>query len=247
MKFELVRSGALPGKYNMDFDLRLVERCDERRAFFRLYYWEPYAVSLGANQNENEIDLKKTNADGIDVVKRPTGGRAILHAEELTYSVAFPLAWGMKPKELYEKISLALIRGLRYYDERLSSATLEENQPNFADLLKTQSGALCFASAARNEVKFNGKKLIGSAQRKIAGKILQHGSILIGTFHRRLPEYLNVNDAVRKELKQTLAERTIEIETILGEEVSRPKFEEAIITGWEEEWGICFDETKKNV
>ncbi len=240
MKFELIRSGANNGKYNMDFDLRLVERCDERRAFFRLYYWEPFAISLGANQNEDEIDFGRTAADGIDVVKRPTGGRAILHAEELTYSVAFPLAWGMKPKELYEKISLALIRGLRNYDARLSAATLEENQPNFADLLKTQSGALCFASAARNEVKFNGKKLIGSAQRKIAGKILQHGSILIGTFHRRLPEYLNADEATKEELKSELAERTIEIETILGEKVSRAKFEEAIITGWEEEWGSRF-------
>ncbi len=246
MIFELIRSGANTGKFNMEFDLRLVDRCNDEQAFFRLYYWKPYAISLGAHQDENEIDSAKARSEGIDVVKRPTGGRAILHAEELTYSVAYPLSAGLKPKELYEKISRALIRGLKLFDEKLDEATLEGSQPNFGALLKTESGALCFASTARNEVKFKGKKLIGSAQRKIAGKILQHGSILIGAYHRRLPHFLATDDETKLALSRELAERTTEIETILGRKISYADFEEAIIAGWEEEWGVRFSTYEAN-
>ncbi len=237
MKFFLIRNGANSGKFNMDFDLRLVEKCNDQQAFFRLYYWKPYAISLGANQDFSEIDLDKASTEGIDVVKRPTGGRAILHAEELTYSVAVPLSLGLKPKELYEKISVTLVRGLRKFDSKLNDVALEENQPDFGELLKTASGALCFASTAKNEVKFNGKKLIGSAQRKIKGKILQHGSILIGTYHRKLPYFLNVGETEKQILAEELARKTIELETILNRKIDITELEEAIISAWEEDWG----------
>ena len=170
MKWELILSGASPGKKNMEFDMNLVRSCNDEQGFFRLYYWEPYAISLGANQNEDEINRSLAAEDNIDVVKRPTGGRAILHAEELTYSVVLPLSYGLKPREIYEKISAALIKGLINYDKRLAEASLENEQPDFGSLLKQQSGMLCFASTAKNEVKFRGKKIIGSAQRKIERK-----------------------------------------------------------------------------
>ena len=240
MKWELILSGAGPGKMNMEFDMNLVRSCKEGQGFFRLYYWQPYAISLGANQNEDEVNLKLAREDNIDVVKRPTGGRAILHAEELTYSVVLPLSYGLKPREIYEKISLSLIKGLTIYDNRLAEAALESEQPDFGNLLKRQSGMLCFASTAKNEVKFRGKKIIGSAQRKIDKKILQHGSILIGDFHTRLPKYLNIDSDGKTELLDELREKTTEIETILKEKVERKAFEDAVIKGFEEEWEIRF-------
>jgi lipoate-protein ligase A len=240
MKWSLIKSGASPGKENMEFDMNLVRQCKEGQGFFRLYYWKPFAISLGAHQNENEINFKQASSDNIDVVKRPTGGRAILHAEELTYSVVMPLSFGLKPREIYEKISLALISGLSEYDTALSGAKLESEQPDFGSLLKKQSGMLCFASTARNEVKFNGKKLIGSAQRKLTDKVLQHGSVLIGKFHTNLPKYLNIDENSKTELFHELEKRTTEVETILNRKVDYAKFEDAIIAGFEKEWEIKF-------
>ena len=240
MKWELILSGASPGKKNMEFDMNLVRSCNDEQGFFRLYYWKPYAISLGANQNEDEINRSLAAEDNIDVVKRPTGGRAILHAEELTYSVVLPLSYGLKPREIYEKISAALIKGLTNYDKRLAEASLANEQPDFGSLLKQQSGMLCFASTAKNEVKFRGKKIIGSAQRKIERKILQHGSILIGDFHTNLPKYLNLNENGKALLHKELREKTTELETILNKKVDRKTFEHAVIKGFEDEWGIEF-------
>ncbi len=240
MKWNLILSGENSGKNNMEFDMNLVLENNDEQGFFRIYYWKPYAISLGANQSEDEIDLRKAADENIDVVKRPTGGRAILHAEELTYSVVLPFSYGLKPRAIYEKVSRALIRGLRNYDSRLEEASLESEQPNFGDLLKEQSGMLCFASTARNEVKFRGKKIIGSAQRKIGKKVLQHGSVLIGKFHTQLPKYLKLPNEDKEKLLFELREKTTEVESILSEKVDYKIFEEAIIAGFEEEWEIKF-------
>ncbi|HVO73690.1 MAG TPA: hypothetical protein VMT35_06680, partial [Ignavibacteriaceae bacterium] len=74
----------------MKIDIHLAEICRPEEVYFRLYRWKPYCISLGANQDLNSVDAFKAAADGIDIVKRPTGGRAILHSEEITYSVVYP-------------------------------------------------------------------------------------------------------------------------------------------------------------
>ncbi|MDP3581594.1 MAG: hypothetical protein Q8S39_06635, partial [Ignavibacteria bacterium] len=206
--------------------------------YFRLYRWQPYCISLGANQSFDDIDLAKTKADGIDVVKRPTGGRAILHAEEWTYSVILPLNFQYSPKEVYSIISNALIRGLDLYNPLLAKSELESVQPNFPKLLEEPTGVLCFASTAKNEVKFGGKKLIGSAQRKLNNTILQHGSILCGTFHQKLADYLNTSDESKEMLRRELSSRTTEIETILNAKVDYTQLKECLIKGFEQEWQI---------
>ena len=81
MIWHFIDSESSSGEFNMELDVFLSEICKKDEAFFRLYRWNPYTISLGANQNINEIDLVKCKEDNIDVVKRPTGGRAILHAE----------------------------------------------------------------------------------------------------------------------------------------------------------------------
>ncbi|PKL81521.1 MAG: hypothetical protein CVV24_14845, partial [Ignavibacteriae bacterium HGW-Ignavibacteriae-3] len=190
MIWHLIDSGENTGACNMELDLELARDCKPDEAFFRTYRWNPYCISLGANQKFEDIDKSKTDRDGIDFVKRPTGGRAILHAEEITYSVILPLNYEFSPREIYFKVSKALIRGLEIYNPLLAKSEMESHQPDFPKLLEESSGVLCFASSARNEVMFNGKKLIGSAQRKLNNVVLQHGSILCGQYHRKLVDYL---------------------------------------------------------
>lgn len=241
MNWRLIDGDFRTGEFNMNFDVDLARNCKDDEAFVRFYRWKPYCISLGANQNYEDIDLEKAAEDNLDVVKRPTGGRAILHAEEITYSVILPMAYGLSPKEVYTKISLALVNGLKKYDERLSEVELENIQPDFKEILKSQSGALCFASAAKSEVKFNGKKLIGSAQRKMNKVILQHGSVLCGDYHTKLPEYLNKkNENEIAELNNELRNKTTEIATILGEETDYEILKNALMDGFSEEWNIEF-------
>lgn len=225
----------------MDLDFRLAERCAEDTAFFRLYRWDPYCISLGANQQFDSIDMDKAAADGLEVVKRPTGGRAILHSGEMTYAVVMPLEKGVSPKEIYKKINLALIEGLKSYDPALASADLENEQPAFKEFYKTPQSAACFASSAKNELKYSGKKIIGSAQRKIGSRILQHGSILTGTYHKKLTDYLTVDDKTKKEIKKELEEKTIEIESILNEPVNFKRLERSLLNGFESFFNISFN------
>ncbi|MEW6506597.1 MAG: hypothetical protein AB1432_02500 [Bacteroidota bacterium] len=239
MKWHLLKTGKSSGHFNMDFDLNLARKCNNDEAFFRLYQWQPYCISLGANQNYNDINIAKANLDNIEVVKRPTGGRAILHAEEITYSVVMPLNQ-LNPKKIYEKISTALIKGLEFYNPILSDSELEKSQPNFPNILMQPSGVLCFGSTAKNEVKFTGKKIIGSAQRKLNNIILQHGSILCGKFHRNLVKYINSDEDTIRTLEMEINQKTIEIETILNETLNYEHLEDSLVKGFENHWQIKF-------
>ncbi len=240
MIWHFINSGSNTGAFNMQLDLELAHQCKPNEAYFRIYRWNPFCISLGANQRFEDINLNKTKDDGIDVVKRPTGGRAILHAEELTYSVVLPFNYEFSPREIYFKISKSLMRGLEIYNPLLVKTELENQQPDFQKLLEEPSGVLCFASTAKNEVKYNGKKLIGSAQRKLNNIVLQHGSILCGSFHNKLVDYLNCTTEAKQALSIELQEKTTEIQTILGEMIDYEKLIECLKQGFENEWNISF-------
>lgn len=247
MNWHFIDSSGNTGSYNMQFDVELAHNCKPDEAYFRIYKWNPYCISLGANQSFNDIDQNKTKAEGIDIVKRPTGGRAILHAEELTYSVVLPLNYEFSPREIYFRISNALMRGLEIYNPILAKSQLEDYQPNFPKLLEEPSGVLCFASTARNEVKFNGKKLIGSAQRKLNNIILQHGSILCGPFHKKLVDYINSDEVTKNALSSELNTKTTELGTILNEEIDYQKLKTCLIVGFELEWQIKFEPAAETI
>ncbi len=231
------------GKFNMEFDLDIARKIAPDEFILRLYRWKPYAISLGANQSEKEIDVERAKKDLIDVVKRPTGGRAIFHAEELTYSFVVSAASGFSSHRLYNLISQALIKGLIRYNPIFKKLELEDLQPDFRKELKKISGAICFSSTAKHEVKFAGKKLIGSAQRKINNAILQHGSILIGESHKRLVDYLNVSEATKALMRKEMSEKTIELNSVLGGSVELARLYKAIKTGFEEEFNCSFVKT----
>ncbi len=242
MNWTFINTGTNTGIYNMNYDLQLVENCKLNEAYFRIYRWKPYCISLGYTQNILDVNQEKATSENIDIVRRPTGGRAILHAEEITYSVVLPLNSNYTARFVYAKISEALIKGLVKYNPIFIDAELENTQPNFAKLHKQPDGMVCFASTAKSEVKYKGKKLIGSAQRKMGNYLLQHGSILCGTYHRNLIEYLNsISEYDYKMIKNEFYTKTIEIETVTGIKVDYDFLTKSLVKGFEEEWGIEFN------
>lgn len=225
----------------MDFDIHLAQNNSTNEVIFRVYRWKPYCISLGANQKLEEINFSKAESDNIEVVKRPTGGRAILHSEELTYSVIYPIDYKTSAHNLYRQINLALKKGLGIYDNRLSTIELENKQPNFKNFYKQDKSSLCFAVSAKSEINFESKKLAGSAQRKIGGVILQHGSILCGNYHLRITDYLNLNENLKVNLKDDLISSTTDIFSILNEEVNYHNLITSLKLGFEWHFNTKFE------
>ena len=226
----------------MDLDIQLANDFSNNEVLLRVYRWNPYCISLGANQNIHEINVEKARFDNVDVVKRPTGGRAILHAEELTYSVIYPIDSNTSAHNLYNQINLALKTGLIIFDKRLDKIELEHNQPDFKKFYKQDKSSVCFAVSAKSEINFDNKKLIGSAQRKLGKVILQHGSILCGDFHLKIIDYLNINEDRKREIKNEIIDSTIDLKTILDQEIDYPKLIVSLTDGFREHFKINFDQ-----
>lgn len=237
------------GAFNMQFDMDLAERLlhGEIPPTLRLYGWTPWAVSLGYNQSEQDIDLERCREFGFDVVRRPTGGRAILHSNELTYSVVMP-ANGRGITEIYSIISKALVSGLSTV---CSDVSYETSQPNFQALYKREESIPCFSASARYEVQIHGKKLVGSAQRRFTHSdgtevVLQHGSILLGHEHRMLAEILRVtDDTVRTKITNDIETKTIDLSSAVGRPVAFRETAEAVKHGFESMMNIQFENTSE--
>src|ERR1700730_5264647 len=167
------------GGWNMAVDEVLLDGVAEGSAppTLRFYEWTPPCLSLGYFQPIDVVDVDGCRALGVEVGRRPAGGRAILHDRELTYSVALPASvlghdGGVLPS--YYRLSLALQDGLR----RLGVPAVLA--PESAASGPTAHGPVCFDRPSAHEILLHGRKLVGSAQMRRGGAILQHGSILIG-------------------------------------------------------------------
>lgn len=147
----------------------------------RFFAWQPACLSLGQAQSSDDVDFDACASLGVDVVRRPTGGRAILHTDELTYSVT---ASADDPHvnggivESYRRLSDGLLAGL----QRLGLPVQQVERPDVRD---SDQGPVCFESPSNYEIVFDGHKLIGSAQVRKSGVVLQHGSLpLVGDIAR---------------------------------------------------------------
>ncbi len=238
MKWHLFECEEHPGKFNMQLDIDLARNCKPGEAFLRFYKWKPYCISIGANQKFDDINIRLAGKNNLDVVKRPTGGRAILHAEELTYSVVLPNSLKLSNENIYNKISLALQKGLIKFNKIFSVIELEKLNPDLRENYKNPSGMLCFSSTAKHEIKFEGKKLVGSAQRRMEQSILQHGSILTGSYHQNIVNYLNIEDDLKTEIRNDILRKTIEMDTILNSKTDYAKLIDSLIEGFSEVWQI---------
>jgi lipoyl(octanoyl) transferase len=215
--FEYIDTGENTGDFNMKFDMELVEKAkDSGTSYIRVYQWKPYAISLGYNQNDDGINIDACKSDGIDVVRRPTGGRAVFHAEELTYSVVM-ISDNMSISDEYKNISRMLLKALAEYQPLISQhISFEKASLNISEHYKTSQSFACFAASALNEIKFTGKKLVGSAQSRYGNILLQHGSIMLNTKHKDIIRYIK-NEKLKESLRRILDEKTISFSEILGE------------------------------
>lgn len=228
----------------MEYDINLANESLPESICLRLYRWAPYCISLGANQTLESLDLKKLTDDGFDYVKRPTGGRAVFHSEELTYAVVIN-SGTFTPKGAYKIINEALLRGLSLFDSRLTDAGLEKEEVNFKEHYSSGLSAACFSVPSRSEVKFDGRKLIGSAQRKTGNVILQHGSINTGDFHKKIVDYLILTPKEKEDLKNLLDNKTSDIRSITGQDVDFQKLSKTIVEGFRQRFSLDFEKLIK--
>jgi lipoate-protein ligase A len=161
-----------PGWQNMALDQALLARAGRGERWLRLYRWAPHCLSFGRHEPAlRRYDRQRIEALGLDVVRRPTGGRAVWHAEELTYALAAPTEPFGGLRQAYEEIHRMLLAALR----RLG-VMAEIAAPSVA--VPVDAGS-CFASPAGGEITVKGGKLVGSAQLREGAGLLQHGSLLL--------------------------------------------------------------------
>jgi lipoyl(octanoyl) transferase len=209
-----------PGLYNMERDEEitrdLIEH-EESPNCLRLYSWKPWALSVGYQQSKESIDAEACRKAGIDLVRRPTGGRAVLHANELTYAVAMRSDASDGIADLHNKIALAILHGLRELGngEELM-ITSGSGKIRDAYTAGELTNLACFASIARHEVTFRGRKIMGSAQRRFGGVVLQHGSIPLGPEHLRLPEFMAISDDRKAAMSRLLGKETATLSDVFG-------------------------------
>src|SRR5690606_38333790 len=243
MVWKFIDTGFNTGRFNMNFDIQLAENYSPDEVVFRIYRWNPFCISLGANQRLEEINLAKASSENIDIVKRPTGGRAILHSEELTYSVIYPIDYNLSAHDLYNQINSALKNGLILFNNLLQQIELENNEPDFKSFYKLDKSPVCFAVSAKSEINFQNRKLVGRAQRKFGKVILQHGSILYGNFHLNIVDYLNITDEKKISIKNEIAHSTIDLKSILNEEINYTELANCLVRGFENYFNVSFERT----
>lgn len=233
------RSGAA----NMAMDQALAEAAAAGDAppTLRFYRWQPPAVSLGRHQPITDIDAAVVQKLGYEIVRRPTGGRAILHTDELTYAVT---AAAEEPRvsgslmDAYLRLSNALLNGLQRVGLQANKAAGDVRAgPNVS--------AACFEVPSAYEITAYGRKLIGSAQSRRAGYVLQHGSLpLVGDIGRLIDVLALPNDE-RAHLRAELVARATTLAEALGVPENDPSLDfkyvaQAIVAGFGELLNLTF-------
>lgn len=195
----------LSGAENMAID-HFISASEDLKVtpLLRFYGWKPWCVSLGYHQSEKVINVSKIRNDGYDIVRRPTGGRAIFHARELTYSIIVPLESAQR-HILYAWVHTLLADAFRSAGIAVSLSSGNRTMPH---LRQAADDFPCFTRSAETEIQFQGCKVVGSAQKIYKNHILQHGSIMIGADHLALPEYLETDPQTKKMLFDELSDKT---------------------------------------
>jgi len=213
--WRILLDGPQSGARNMAVDaavLRAVE-AGEAPPTLRLYSWKPWCVSLGSHQNPaRELEASALKARGWDVVPRPTGGRAVLHTDELTYSILArrdTAGWCASLALSYERIGEAWAAALQ--DFGLDMVRGSPLAPERVQGLGNLPAAPCFASSAKSELAFGGRKVVGSAQRRTREAFVQHGSIPLSPDHERLVEVLPLDEAAKAAYLSTLRAHAISL------------------------------------
>lgn len=225
--WRLLHSAPIDGAANMALDEAILHAVATGLVppTLRFYAWEPACLSLGRAQPMADVDLPALRSAGFDLVRRPTGGKSILHVDELTYSVVAPQT---EPRvagtivESYRRLSKGLVRGFEMLNVTGIAADRRAESPH-------SQGAVCFESPSDYEITIGGRKLVGSAQMRARSVMLQHGALpLRGDVARICPLLRTCPDAER------VRARAATIAEALGHPVAWQEAADAMAAGFAE-------------
>lgn len=239
--WRLLHTPPSTGAWNMAVDESILEHIyrGESKPTLRLYSWNPPCLSLGYAQSIKDVDVERLRAHGWEVVRRVTGGRAILHTDELTYSVTGPaeepvLAGGVL--ESYNRLAQALLHAVQ------SLSVPVEMKEHALEPATLNLNPVCFEVPSTYEITVDGKKLIGSAQARKKEGVLQHGSLpLTGDLTRICDALVFESESARETAKERLIARATTVESVLGVEAAWERAAQAFVRGFEAELGIQFE------
>ena len=208
----------------------------------RFYAWQPACLSLGYNQHWQEVEVNACRRLGYTWTRRPTGGKAILHTDEATYSLIIPqddprIEGGIVAS--YRVLSFGLLRGLERLGVAAHQATKEETR---AHRQARGGGPVCFDTPSRYEITWQGKKLIGSAQLRRKKTVLQHGSLPLHGDLNRILEVLAFSPEEYAQQAQLLPQRAATLEQALGQILSFETVTTALSAGFAEVLKVTFAE-----
>jgi lipoyl(octanoyl) transferase len=228
------------GAWNMAVDEAILERvgAGESLPTLRLYAWDPPCLSLGQAQAFADVDSARLAASHWQVVRRPTGGRAILHTDELTYSVCAPPDEGRVAGSIldsYQRLAGALLGAL-------TSLGLAVQMQENAGAGQAAPNPVCFEVPSAFELTVNGRKLIGSAQARRREGVLQHGSLpLSGDLARITQALVFADETARQATARRLLRRATTLEAALGRPVSWEAAAQAFLHGFESTLDLTFE------
>ncbi len=240
--WRLIEEGPLDGALNMERDRELLRACEQDGApvTLRLYGWSRPTVTTGYAQTPRDVDLDACRALAIPVVARPTGGRSLLHHNELTYSLTAPIPHPQFPSRLlgtFQAVSGAILHSLALLGVRAARVA----QPARRDAASKPGlkNASCFSSLNHYEIAVNGKKLVGSAQRRTQRAFLQHGSVWIDCDRELVNRLLRFDDeAERLRHLDVLNRSTVTLNEILAARVAFADVARAFRQGFQETFDV---------
>ena len=230
--WRLLKTPPAHGAWNMAVDEAILEAVGRSESLptLRLYAWDPACLSLGYAQPVTDVDIPRLQAYGWELVRRPTGGRAVLHTDELTYSV---IALPNEPRvagtvlESYRRLAHALVEALNLLSIRVE---VNENSPSAHSL---GANPVCFEVPSTYEITVDGKKLVGSAQARRKEGVLQHGSLpLTGDLSRILQVLAFPDEESRTRAAERLLRRATTVEAALERKVAWDETARAIVTAF---------------
>ena len=226
------------GAANMAIDCAIMEAAaaSQQPPTLRLYGWTPFCLSLGYGQRLSDVDLRALEENGWHLVRRPTGGKAILHGGELTYSLCLPADHPLLTGSVvdsYQRIGRALLRGLQELGLPASS------RPRAGDLPLEETGPVCFQAPSHYEITFGGRKLIGSAQMRRKHGVLQHGTLPLRGDVALICDALHFDTPRdRERQKERVRLSALTLAEALGRETSWDEVADALQAGFSQELGM---------
>lgn len=240
MECRLIEHNSTDGVWNMAVDETLLKNAENEDSLpvLRLYGWSPDCLSLGLSQPAGDVDLEVLRERRIDLVRRPTGGSAVFHGEELTYSIAAPanhplVSGGVL--ESYERLAQGLIAILR----SLGLRPVADGAG--AGLDRKVREPVCFAVPGRFEITVEGRKVIGSAQARRRLAVLQHGSLPLNPHYEQVVDILRYPDEEsREKARQKLRDGSVSLQALVGYPPDWRKVRDAFVDAFAQTFDITF-------